>query len=60
MSILTENFDKDIHPNEIRTRLYQLETKAEDMQRTMTLLMDMVGLLARAENHRIDRAKAKK
>lgn len=24
------------------------------------LLMDMVGLLARAENHRIDRAKANK
>lgn len=28
-------------------------------KRQIELLMDMVGLLARAENHRIDRAKAK-
>lgn len=60
MSKLTEAFDKPIHPNEVRERLWALEEDNEELRKTVSLLMDITGLLAREANIRIDKAKANK
>lgn len=57
MSLINPNIDPFKESDDIKIRLDGLESRINDLQRQLTTAMQTVGLLARAETYRIDRAK---